>query len=57
MFLFGYVVVHVCVAGVFVFPFVCVCVCLCVCVLGHFLRGGTLTRGNDIRVTPGMTVR
>ena len=25
--------------------------------IGHFLRGGTLTRGNDIRVTPGMTVR
>ena len=22
-----------------------------------FLKGGTLTRGNDIRVTPGMTVR
>ena len=26
-------------------------------VVGHFLGGGTLTRGNDIRVTPGMTVR
>ena len=25
--------------------------------IGHFLRGGTLTWGNDIRVTPRMTVR
>ena len=24
---------------------------------GTFFKGGTLTRGNDIRVTPGMTVR
>ena len=25
--------------------------------VGHFKRGGTLTQGNDIRMTPGMTVR